>query len=154
MVTFNLPRNGLRALVILFREEGNEDSENFANAAIEAVKVTVEGEANQVYNSGIRKSDIYKEAVCFFGDCKHPENNIKEIDFLTNRYTLVIDFRTVNEKNVVNTGRNLMGSQAGILLEITKKATSKNLKAHIFSVSDATASIRGNEVNLTLTKSG
>ena len=88
----------------------------------------------------------------FFGDNQHPENNISEIDFLKSKYALVIDFRTVNEKNVVDTVGNLMGSQAGVLLEFTKKATAKDLVPHIFCVADATAFIKGRDVTLTLNK--
>ena len=152
IITVNIPRKRLRGIIVLFREEGNEDSEHFANANIESVKVRVEGEANQVYNSSIQKSYIYKETVRSFGNKQHPEDNVIEIDFLKSKYALVVDFRKVNEKNVLYTGRNLVGNQAGVLLEITKKATAKDLVAHIFYVSDATASIRGQEVNLTLNR--
>ena len=83
------------------------------------MEVNVEGDANQIYNKGIRKSDIYKEAVRFFGDTKH---------------------------------RKLVGTQAGVLLEIQKEAFAKDLEAHIFVVADAKASIKGRDVNLTLSR--
>ena len=128
------------------------DSKFFENPKVTKVDVSVEGDANQVYNMGIRKSDIYKEAVRFFGDTKHPENNVSEIGFLKSKYALVIDFSTVNEKDVVDTGQKLVGTQAGVLLEIQKKATAKDLEVHIFAVADAKASIKGRDVNLTLSR--
>ena len=152
-VDINVPRKRLRAIVVLFKEKGKVgDSESFENPKITKVDVNVEGDAIQVYSKGMRKSDIYKEAVRFFGDTKHPENNVGEIDFLKSKYALVIDFRTVNEKDVVDTGQKLVSTQAGVLLEIQKEETAKDLEAHIFAVADTKASIKGRDVNLTLSR--
>ena len=90
--------------------------------------------------------------VRFFGDVAHPENNIKEIDFLKSKYAFVVDFRTVNEKDVVDSGRKLVGTQAGVLLEIEKGPTTKDLEAHIFCIADAMASVQGRDVQLALNK--
>ena len=104
-IKVNIPLRRIRALVLLFKEKGKENMEEFANPNIENAKVSIEGVPFQVFNNhGIRKTDIYKEAVRLFGDQDHPERNVGEVEFHTGgKYAFVIDFRTVPEKDVVDT---------------------------------------------------
>ena len=120
---------------MLFKDKDKkEDSEPFENPNIKSVEIQVERELNQVYNKGMRKCEIYKEAVRFFGEVRHPENNIKDIDFYKSKFAFaLVDFRTVNEKDLVDTGRRLVDMQAGVLLEISEEATKTTWKYYFLS---------------------
>ena len=78
----------------------------------------------------------------FFGSQKNKNNdNLEEIDFLKSKYCVVVDMRTVDEENVVHSGRHLKGVQSGILIKVQKLATSTNLFCHVFVVSDGKVEI-------------
>ena len=55
----------------------------------------------------------------------------------------MIDLRTVDDENTVHSGRKLVGTQSGVLLEIEKSATSVDLTCHVFVVSDGLITISG-----------
>ena len=141
-VKINIPFSSMKAVVMLFKRKDPTDSEEFFNAEVEYVKVTIEGNSNSVYSESLTENEVYNEATRFFGSLKDTSNdNLSEIDFLENKYALVIDFRTVDEENVVQSGRRLTGSQSGVMFEITKRATSVDLSCNVFVVADATISI-------------
>ena len=136
--TVNIPLRRIQTLVLLFKEKGKENAEEFADPKITNVKVSMEGVPLQVYNNyGIKESDIYKEALRFFGRPEYPEGNLEVDEFYDGKTALVIDFRTVPEKDVINTGRKLEGTQAGLMLEITKKATASDLIVYPYAIADA-----------------
>ena len=143
--TVNLPRKSMKAIVMLFKEKGTvTDSEKYVYPNITDVKITVEGVPNAVYNQGMKKDKLFKEARRFFLNRK---GDVMEIDdFYSNHFALVIDMRTFNDGNVVGSGKKLINAQSGILLEITKEATSKNVICHTYVVSDGIVNI----VNKTL----
>ena len=122
MIDVNIPLKSMKAIVVFFKKRDSTDSEEYLNANIENVKVSVEGVPNSLFSQGRVKSNIYDEAKRLFGS-KNEKNNIDKINFLKNKYALVIDFRCVDQEDVVNSGRRLVGSQAGVLLEVTKKVT-------------------------------
>ena len=125
----------------------------FSDPNIKNVKVSIEGEPLQVYNNYvIRESDIYKETLRFFGDPNNPEGNIDIEEFYGGKYALVIDFRTVPEKDVVDTGRKLLGTQAGLLLEITREATAKDLVVYPYAIADANLYISETETRLNVAR--
>ena len=153
MQTFsvNIPLRRIRGLVLLFKEAGQENTEVFLDPKIKGVKVSIEGKPLEVYNNyGIRESDVYKEALRFFGDPEHPERNLVVEEFYNNKFALVVDFRTVPEKDVVDTARKLVGTQAGLLLEITKEATAKDLIVYPYAIADATMYISSAETTLSV----
>ena len=47
-----------------------------------------------------------------------------------------MDFRTVDDENVSGSGRRLIGTQAGVLWEIEKEATTTDLSCHVFVIAD------------------
>ena len=129
----NVPRKSLKAVVI-FKDKTITDSGKYVNANIESVKVTIEGLPNSVFSQGLAKSNIYNEAIRFFGS-KNSEDNLNKLDFLNDKYALVIDLRTVPD-----------GTEAGLLLEIKKKATTNNMLAHIM-VSDGNIVVAGRNLS-------
>ena len=55
------------------------------------------------------KYNIYNEAKRFFGS-RNQQDNLDQLDFEESKFALVIDLRTLDEENVVNSGRMVMGS--------------------------------------------
>ena len=91
------------------------DSEEFLNAEVEKVQVTIEGNPNSVYSQGLERSEIYDEARRFFGTtCDMYNDNLSKLDFLKNKYATVIDLRTVDDENTVHSGRKLVGTRSSI----------------------------------------
>ena len=137
VIDINIPRESMKAVVLLYTQKKPTDSEEFYNAEVESVKVTIEGNPNSVYSQGLKRSQIYEEAKRFFGTQKDKTNdNLTKLNFLKSKYALVIDMRTVDEENVVHSGRLLVGTQSGLLIEIEKLAMSVDLLCHVFVVSD------------------
>ena len=127
----------------MFTKKNPTDSEEFLNAEVESVKVTIEGNPNSVYSQGLTRSEIYNEARRFFGKAKDVNNdNLSKLNFLKDKYALVIDLRTVDQENVVHSGRNIIGVQSGILLEVEKLATIVDLLCHVFVIADGSVSIK------------
>ena len=143
VIHVNIPRKSMRGVVLLFTKKNPTDSEEFYNAEIEHVKVSIKGNPNSVYSQGLTRSEIYNEARRFFGKAKDVNNdNLSKLNFLKDKYALVIDLRTVDQEDVVHSGRNIIGVQSGILLEIEKLVTSVDLLCHIFVVADGSVSIK------------
>ena len=71
---------------------------------------------------------------------------MSKLEFLKNKYAIVIDPRTVDDENTVNSGTKLVGTQSGVLLEIEKSVTSVDLMCHVFVVSDGHITILGRTI--------
>ena len=135
--TINIPRTKMRGILMLFREKGETDLEKFMNPNITSVKITIEGVPNMVYSQGLPSKRIFEEAQRLFEhNMEDPE--MKVTDFYKDKYALWIDLRTTSSKNTVNEGKKLVQTQSGLLLEIGKTATTKDLTCYIFILSDAT----------------
>ena len=127
----------MKSIVLLCTKKNPTDSEEFVNAEVEKVKVTIEGNPNSVYSQGLVRSEVYDEARRFFGTTNDLCNdNLSKLEFLKDKYAIVIDLRTVDDENTVHSGRKLIGTQSGVLLEIEKLATTVDLLCHVFVVSD------------------
>ena len=145
VIDINIPRKSLKALVLLFTESGKDDSEHFPFPNLEKVNVTVEGNPNDLYSEGLAKRDMFDEAQRFFGNGLR--NSFVSLEkFYVDKFACVLDFRTVDDEKVSGSGRNLIGTQAGILLEIEKKATSKNLACHVFVIADGIIDVVENKL--------
>ena len=137
VIDINIPRKSMKSIVLLCTKKSPTDSEEFVNAEVEKVKVTIEGNPNSVYSQGLVRSEVYDEARRFFGTTNDLCNdNLSKLEFLKDKYALVIDLRTVDDENTVHSGRKLIGTQSGVLLEIEKLATTVDLLCHVFVVSD------------------
>ena len=67
--------------------------------------------------------------------------------FYTDKFACVIDFRTVDDENVSGSGRKLVETQAGILMEIEKETTTTDLSCHVFVIADGIIDIMGTKLN-------
>ena len=145
VIDVNIPRKSLKALVLLFTDSEEEDSEHFPFPNLEKVNVTVEGNPNDLYSEGLSKRNMYDEAQRFFGNgLKTSFVSLEK--FYNDKFACVLDFRTVDDEKVSGSGRNLIGTQAGILLEIEKKVTSKNLACHVFVIADGIIDVVENKL--------
>ena len=86
---------------------------------------------------------MYNEAKRFFGN----ELSIVTYEkFYNDKFACVIDFRTVDDEKVTGSGRKLIGTQAGVLLEITKETMAKNLSCHVYVVADGIINVVENKL--------
>ena len=151
VIDINIPRRSMKAVVLLFTEKGAGDSEHFPFPNLTQVDVTVEGNPNDIYSRGLAKRDMYREAVRFFNsdDCEKYLGTtcISRRKYYTDKFACVIDFRTINDNTISGSGRRLIGTQAGILLEIEKEVTTSDLSCHVFVIADGTIDINGTKLN-------
>ena len=140
-IGINIPRKSMKAIVLLFTKNDAGDSEDFPYPGLTRVNVTVEGNPNDLYSEGLAKRDMYDEARRFFGS-----SYVSRRKFYTDKFACVIDFRTVNDENVNGSGSYLTGTQSGILLEIEKEKTAKDLSCHIFVIADGIANFVDNKL--------
>ena len=58
-----------------------------------------------------------------------------------------MDLRTVNDKNVIANGKQILNTQDGVSIEIEKKATSKDINCYMFVVLDGLINITDKTVS-------
>ena len=135
----------MKAVVLLFTKKDAEDSENFPFPNLTQVDVTVEENPNDIYSRGLAKRDMYREAVRFFNsdDCEKylGTTRVSRRKYNTDKFACVIDFRTVNDNTISGSGRKLIGTQAGILMEIEKEATPTDLSCHVLVIADGASEL-------------
>ena len=116
------------------------------NPKIQKVSVTVEGKPNQLYSQGMRLFEQNDEICKYFTEGKNPNeiqkhlqlHNVSVGEYLTDRYALWLDFRTIDENELHGTDRRIESASEGITLQIEKKAESPGaLNAYIYLIMDA-----------------
>ena len=131
VIDVNIPRKSMKAVVLLFIKKNAGDSEEFVFPNLTRVNVTVEGNPNDIYSEGLAKRDMYREAVRLFesSTCEKYLGSkcVSQRKFYMDKFACVIDFRTLDDENVSGSGRKLVGTQAGILMEIEKETTTTDL---------------------------
>ena len=154
--SFNTPAKSLKGILVLFEKEApfSRDTSNFYNPKIEKVSVTVEGKPNQLFAQGMRSFGQYEEICKYFAEGKQKDNNSSEVqkdlqlsdlnvgEYLTNKYALWLDFRTIDENALHGTGRRIENASEGITIQIEKKAeTAGVLNAYVYLIMDAQLNI-------------
>ena len=151
VIDINIPRRSMKAVVLLCTKKDAGDSEEFVFPNLTHVDVSEEGNPNDIYSKGLAKRDMYREAVRFFSnnECEKylGTNCVSRRKYYTNKFACVIDFRTVDDDTVSGSGRKLLGTQAGILLQIEKETTTTDVSCHIFVVADGIINIMGTDLN-------
>ena len=145
--TINVPRRSMKAIVMLFanKTKTKTDSEEYVDPNIEKVRVTVKGVPNAVYSQGIPKTRLYEEARRLFGTDEISHQTLTGF-FKDKKFVLVIDLRTVNDANTYGNGAIIQNTQSGILVEITKKATTANVICYMFVLSDGVIRIANGQL--------
>ena len=131
----NAPIKMLNAVVLLFQEVDSKDSEKFVSANIERVEIDLESR-HMLRKDGLREQDLYEEARRLFGkkDCL---DRMTKKKFETDAYALVLDFRTINQNDVIASRIKLSGTQNGLKIKVEKRATAKDLKVSIYTLADS-----------------
>ena len=103
----------------------------------------------------MRSFEQYDEARKYFAEGKQRDNDANEIqkhlqlcdlslgEYLTDRYALWLDFRTIDENELHGTGRRIENASEGIILLMEKKAeTAGALNAYVYLIMDAQLNIQ------------
>ena len=110
------------------------DTSKFYNPKVQEVSVTVEGKPNQLYAQEMQSFEQYDEICKHFAKGKQKENNANEVqkhlklhdlsigEYLTDKYALWLDFRTINKKTLHGTGRKIGNAVEEIILQIKQKS--------------------------------
>ena len=122
----NLPTKSMKAVVLLFKSKTPSGSEEYVYPNIEGVKVTIEGVPNSVCSQGIPKSRLHEEAGRLFGRYRNYEKMVPIRSFYKDQFACVIDLRTHDDNHATGTGKKLVNTQSGVLLEIKKAVTTAN----------------------------
>ena len=115
----------------------------------------MEGKPNQLNPEGMRSFEQYDEICKYFAEGSKKDNNAYEIkkqlqlhkvnvgEYLTDKYALWLDFRTIDENFLHGTGRRIENALEVITLQIEKKAESAGaLNAYIYLIMDAHLNIQ------------
>ena len=152
VIDINIPRKSMKAVVLLFTKKDAGDSEEFVFPNLTRINVTVEGNPNDIYSEGLpRNATWYRKAVRFFTNTECEKylgtNSVSRRKYYTDKFACVIDFRTVDDDTVSGSGRKLVGTQAGILLEIERETTTADMSCHVFVIADSLINILGTSLN-------
>ena len=99
----------------------------------------------------MRSLEQYDEICKYFTEGKNPNeiqkhlqlHNVHVEEYLTDRYALWLDFRTIDENELHGTGRRIKNASEGITLQIEKKGESAGaLNAYIYLIMDAQLNIQ------------
>ena len=146
---FNMPCKSLKGILVLFEEERSytRDMRKFYKPKIQKVSVIVEGKSNQLYAQGMRSFEQYDKICKYFTEGKQRDNDANEIqkhlqlynlnlgEYLTDRYALWLDFRTIDENELQGTGRRIENASEGITVQIDKKQNQLELSMLTFTSS-------------------
>ena len=147
----NPQRRSLKGILLLCINPyaaGARDTEHYFNPDITAVKVTVNGVPNRVYNEGISGSDMWKELTRYFKPSTNSRPNMTLTKYLTaNKFGLWIDLRAMADTTMHGNGQRLVNTQDGVQLEIERTASgSGTTNCYIFTISDSQMNIMGRQL--------
>ena len=151
--SFNTPCKSLKGILVLFEGEQPyaRDTGKFYNPKIQNISVIVESKPNQLYAQGMRSFEQYDEICKYFAEGKNLNkikkqlqlHNVNVGEYLTDKYALWLDFRTIDENFLHRTGRRIENASEGSTLQIEKKGESAGaLNAYIYLIMDAQLNIQ------------
>ena len=98
----------------------------------------------------MRSFEQYDKICKYFAEGSQKDNNTNEVqkhlqlhnvnvgEYLTDKYALWLDFRTIDKKSLHRMGRHIENASEGITLQIEKKAESAGaLNTYIYLIMDA-----------------
>ena len=146
----NPQRRSLKGILLLFINQyntGARDTEHYFNPDITKVKVTVDGVPSRVYNDGLSGSDMWQEITRHFKPSTNGRPNMTLAKYLTNKFGLWIDLRSMADTTMHGNGQRLVNTQNGVQLTIDRTASGSGVTyCHIFTVSDAQMNIMGQQL--------
>ena len=111
-VDINCPSKSLNGVLLIFTKERsttkfNRDTEEFFNAKITKVEVTVEGVPNELYAQNMEYRHQYDEIMKHFGEGQLKEagaiqkdlqlHEVNIVSYYTDKYALWLGFRTIDD---------------------------------------------------------
>ena len=124
--SFNMPCKSLKGILVLFEEEKSytRDTSKFYNPKMQKVSLTVEGKPNQLYAQGMRSFAQYDEAHKYFAEGRLTNDVQAQLqlydvslgEYLVNKYASWLDFRTIDENELHETGRHIENASEGITI--------------------------------------
>ena len=153
----------MKGILILFVDPADggtaysRDTEKFYNPKIKNIQITLDGNPNQLFASGMRPHQQFGEIKKIFADGKHRTKahvakelelaDMKLEDYLTTKYGLWLDMRTTDDDSLHGSGRKIEGSSQSIQLQIEKKAEAAgNLDAYVYYTHDAQLNFEKNRL--------
>ena len=156
-VDINSPSKSLKGVLLIFTKERSatkftRNTEEFFNPKIMKVEVAVEGVPNELYGQNLENRHQYDEIVKHFAEGQLKEagaiqkdrqlHSINIASFYTDKYALWLDFRTIDDNRLYDSGRRLENTSEGIRLQITKEAgADSKLSYYLYIFQDAQINI-------------
>ena len=121
-VGINSPSKSLKGVLLIFMKERSatkftHNTQEFFNPKITKVEVTVEGMPNELYAQNMEHRHQYDEIVKHFAEGRLKESgaiqkdlqlhNVNIASYYTSKYTLWLDFRTIDDNRLHGSGRRL-----------------------------------------------
>ena len=119
-VDINSPSKSLKGVLLIFTKERSatkftHNTEEFFNPKITKVEVTVEGVPNELYAQNMEYRHQYDEIAKHFAEGQLKEaaaiqkdlqlHNVNIASYYTDKYTLWLDFRTIDDNRLHGSGR-------------------------------------------------
>ena len=106
------------------------------NTCITGACGTIQVLPNAVYSQGIPKNRVNGEAKSVFNGVEDYDRFITIREIHDSKFALVIDLRSIKDNTRHGAGKKVINTQSGVLLVITKLATTTGVKCRIFMLSD------------------
>lgn len=143
-ININAAYESLRSILILFKDDENVNLK-YNDPKIKNIKIDIDGNTNQLFSSDYLPAYSYETAKHYFNpNGKFDPTNINQEHFYTDKFCLVIDLRTINDERSSGIGRMVKDY---IKLKISKDATTDDLKAYVYLVSDKAISFENNQIS-------
>ena len=154
----NTPAKSMKGILMIFKERGArfaQDTEKFFNPQISKVEITVEGQPNQVFSSGMLPVHHFEEIRRLLGggrlNSQESDKVSKELHlhsvrldaFLHTKYALWIDLRTCDDTTLHGSGRKIENMSQGVSLELHKHSQKdEEIDVYIYVLSDGQLNIQ------------
>ena len=142
-ININAQYESLRAILVFFKAN-NTVNLTYDYPILKNVKIDVDGTTNQLFTSDYLTPYSYPDAKKYFEIDRHSKSYINQETFYTDKYCLVIDFRTINDERSSGVGRQIKDY---IKLKISKDTTTASGKAFVFLVTDKAVSFTNNQID-------
>ena len=142
-ININASYESLRAILTLFKAD-NTVSTMYPYPMITDKKVDVDGSANQLYPTGYLPQYSYQDAKNYFQTDPQSESHVNQESFYGDKYSLVTDFRTINDEKSSGIGRQIKDY---VKLKLSKGETEDVGKAFVYPVTEKAVSFLNNQLS-------
>lgn len=147
-------RQSPKAILILFTDEANagaKDTEKYVFPNITEVEIAIKGKPLMIFNHKMKPWDLWTEAERFFikGE-EHTRNFMTSTKFFAeDKFGLLIDLRTMRNKNIHGSGTRIENDQEAVKLQITRTKTGSGVQNYfVYALSDGLCGIMNKQFNV------